>query len=157
MDIGIQRLRAAAGDCTGDGTAADLQFTGNHPDGNTLLARHRNLFRLNVPVTGGLHFFGGRQVEPELEAPHAPGFLLWHFRMHDAPARGHPLHPAVAKVASIPQVILMQHVPFNHIGDGFKAPMRVGRKAGNVILWLVRAELIQHQEWVHSNGLALAQ
>src|SRR5690606_4984650 len=104
MDVGIEGLSAAAGDRTGDRTATDLQFTGNHPDGYTLLARHRNLLWLNVPVTGGLHFFGGRQVEPELETPHNAGFLLRHFRMHDAPARGHPLHPAVAEVAAIPQV-----------------------------------------------------
>ena len=157
MDVGIHGLRAAAGDCAGDGTATDFQFTGNYPDGNTRLTCYRDLFRLNVPVAGGLHFFSGWQVEPELESPHDPGFLLRHLRVHDAPACGHPLHPTVAEVAAIPQVVLMQHVAFNHIGDGFKAPVRMGRKAGNIVLGLVRTEFIQHQEWIHAHGLALTQ
>ena len=60
-------------------------------------------------------------------------------------------------IAAVAQMVLMQHVPFDHIGDRFKAAMGVRREAGQVVRRLVGAKLIQHQERIQPNLLGLSQ
>lgn len=50
----------------------------------------------------------------------------------------------------------MEHMPLNHVGHRLEPAMRVGRKAGNVVLGLVGTEFVQHQERVQANILVLA-
>ena len=42
----------------------------------------------------------------------------------------------------------MAHAARNHVGDGFKAAMRMVWKAGNVIVGVIAAEGIEHQKGV---------
>src|SRR5690606_34345467 len=37
------------------------------------------------------------------------------------------------------------HVPFEHVGDGLEAAVRVRREAGDVVVGILRAELVEHQ------------
>ena len=45
--------------------------------------------------------------------------------MDDAPSRRHPLDAAITQVAAVAEVILVEHVPLNHIGDRLKTAVRV--------------------------------
>ena len=64
-----QRRRGQALDRAGARLAVGgLECAGDDPHFSARNAERRNFFRLDVPVGGGLHLFGGRQVDPELEA-----------------------------------------------------------------------------------------
>jgi hypothetical protein len=88
------------------------------------------------------------QVDPELKAPHQPVFLFRHFRMDDAAPRRHPLHAAGIETARMTLIVAMAHAARQHIGHGLEAAMRMLGKAGDVIGGIVRAEFVQHQEWI---------
>src|ERR1700733_5022540 len=104
-----------------------------------------------------LHLLLGRQIDPQLKAAHAALALLRHFRMDDAARGGHPLYVAGRKVAAVAEVILVPHVTVEHVGDGLEAAMRGGREAGDVILRIVRVELIEHQERIDLKAALTAQ
>ena len=107
---------------------------------------HRNLPRRNVPILRGLHFFLRRQIQPQLKAAHASLGLLRHLRVNDAPGGRHPLHVSGAQVAAVAEMILVPHVPVQHVRDGLESAMRMSRKAGEIIVRIVRVKLIEHQE-----------
>src|ERR1700674_2675171 len=75
--------------------------------------------------------------------------------MNDAARGRHPLHVAGLEIAAVAEVILVPHVSVEHVGDGLEAAMRVRREAGDVVLRIVRIELIEHQERIEPKvGLA---
>jgi hypothetical protein len=117
----------------------------------------RDVLRLQVAVTGGLHLFLRRQVDPQLEAAHAAAFLLRHFGMDDAAPGGHPLHRARLQVAAVAQMVLVQHVAVEHVGDRLEATVRVVREAGEVIVRVVGEELVEHEERVDARRVRLSQ
>src|SRR5690606_5751350 len=96
-------------------------------------------------------------VDPELKTAHQTLLLLRHFRVNNAPSRCHPLDVAAAQMTFIAQMILVQHMAVEHIGDGFKAPVRVRRKTGYIVVRIVRIEFIQHQEGIESRMGILSQ
>ena len=51
----------------------------------------------------------------------------------------------------------MAHMAVEHIGDGFEAPMRMGRKAGDVVVRVVGIELIEHEERIHVQSALTAE
>ena len=57
----------------------------------------------------------------------------------------------------VAHVIFMQHVTFEHIGYGFKTAMRMGWKAGNIIISTAASEFVEHQEGVKARMLVLTQ
>ena len=94
----------------------------------------------------GLHFFPRRQIQPQLKAAHASLGLLRHLRVNDAPGGGHPLHVSGAQVAAVAEMILVPHVPVQHVRDGLETAMRMRRKAGEIVVRIVGVELIEHEE-----------
>jgi hypothetical protein len=105
-----------------------------------------NLARLEITILGGAHLFFGWQIDPQLEAAHQTTLLLRHLRMDDAAPSGHPLHTTGFQVTTIAEVILVQHVTREHVGDGLKTAMRMRRKTRNVFVRSIAAELIKHQK-----------
>src|SRR5262249_34930740 len=127
------------------------------PDLEAFSFYRRNLARPNVPVSRRLHLFFRRQVEPELEAAHAPFALLRHLGMDDAARGAHPLHVAGAECAGVAVVVLVLYVAVEHVGHGLEAAVRVRRKAGEVVVGIVREELVEHEERVVARELARAE
>ena len=69
-------------------------------------------------------------------------------------AGGHPLHVAALEVAAVAEVILVAHVAVEHVGHGLEAAMRMRREAGDVVVGVVRRELVEHQERVEPRSPA---
>jgi hypothetical protein len=70
--------------------------------------------------------------------------------MHDAAAGRHPLHAAVLQQALVPGAVAMPHAAGDHVGDGLEAAVRVLGKAADVVVGVVGAEGIEHQERVET-------
>lgn len=51
----------------------------------------------------------------------------------------------------------MRDVAFEHVGDGFDAPVGVPGEALDVLVRVVRTEIVQHQEWVEKRGFPAAE
>lgn len=66
--------------------------------------------------------------------------------MDDPACRSHPLYTAALQKADIAHMVFMTHTAFKHVGHRFEAPVRVRWKAGDVVIRLVRSELVQHQK-----------
>ena len=82
---------------------------------------------------------------------------LRHFLVHDAAARGHPLHVAGAERAAIAEAVAVIDGAGEHIGDGLDAAMRMPRKAGEVVGRAVVAEIVEQQERIELGGFAEAE
>src|SRR5690606_12691747 len=68
--------------------------------------------------------------------------------MNHAAAGDHPLHAAVLKYAFMSCAVAVTHASRNHVGDGLKPAMRVVGKAGDIVVGVVAAERVQHQEGI---------
>jgi hypothetical protein len=68
--------------------------------------------------------------------------------MHDTPASGHPLHTARFDDALVTGAVLVLHAPGEPVSNRFEAAMGMVGKAGNVVVRIVAAEGIEHQERV---------
>ena len=122
---------------------------GNHCHGHAFRCLElRQLRVLKIAVPRGVHLLGAVQVQPELKALHHALILLRDFRMDHALASRHPLHPPVLQQAFVASAVAVQHAPGDHVCHGFKAPVRVVRKSGDVVVGLVAAKSIQHQKRV---------
>ena len=86
-----------------------------------------------------------------------PGVLLRHFGVDDAAAGGHPLHAAAFQLADVAEMIFMPHVAVEHVGHGLEAPMRMRRKAGDVIVGVVGRKVIEHEKRVEPRPCGLAE
>ena len=154
----IQRLRRKPGDRSRRADAVLLEVARDDADLAAACERNRrDLRRRNIAIRRGLHLFARRQVDPELEAAHAPRGLLRHLRMDDAVCRRHPLHVARAEVARVAEAVLVPHVAVEHVGDGLEAAVRMRRKAGDVVVRVVREELVEHQERIEPLVLPAAE
>jgi hypothetical protein len=108
----------------------------------------RQLARGEVAIPGRDHLLARRQIEPELEAFHPPLRLLRDLGMDQTAARGHPLDAAGLDQTFVARAVAMQHAPGDHIGHGLEAAVRVIRKAGDIVVRIVAAEGIEHQEGI---------
>ena len=80
---------------------------------------------------------------------HAPlRVALGHLLMHDAAARGHPLHVAGAEAAAIAETVAVLDRAGQHISDGLDAAMRMPGKAGEIVLRSVVAEIVEQEKRV---------
>ena len=68
---------------------------------------------------------------------------------------GHPLHAARHQHALVAVVVAVAHAAVEHVGDGLEAAVRMVGKARDVVLGLVGAELIEHQERIEIGQLRL--
>jgi hypothetical protein len=57
--------------------------------------------------------------------------------VNDAAPGCHPLHTAAHQVALVAKVVFMAHMAIKDICHGFKAPMRMCRKARDVIARII--------------------
>ena len=133
--------------------------TGDDLDRHTVLQRHfRDIGRLDVPVAGRHHLLAGRQVGPELEPPHgAGGAHLRHLLVDDAAAGGHPLHIPGADGPLVAHAVAMFHQPFQHVGDGLDAAVRMPGESGQVLVRVGGMEIVQHQEGIELRHLGIAE
>ena len=69
-----------------------------------------------------------------------------HLLMHDAAARGHPLHVAGAEHALVAEAVAVIDLAGQDIGDRLDAAMRMPGEAGLVLVGIVVAEIVQQQE-----------
>ncbi|MCY1287429.1 hypothetical protein D9M70_364240 [compost metagenome] len=51
----------------------------------------------------------------------------------------------------------MAHAPFDHVGDGLETAVGVRREAGDVVVRVGRAELVEHQEGVEARHALLGE
>jgi hypothetical protein len=79
-----------------------------------------------------------------------PSFLLRHLRVDHAAAGGHPLHAAVLQQALVAGAVAVAHAAGDHVGDGLEAAVRMVGKAGEVVVGLVAAERVEHQERIEA-------
>ncbi len=103
----------------------------------------------HAPVARVHHLVGGRQVGPELEAVHrALRVALGHLLVDDAAAGGHPLHVARGDDAAVAQAVAVLDVAAQDVGDGLDAAVGMPGEALEVVVGLVRAEVVEQQERV---------
>ena len=72
-------------------------------------------------------------------------------------SRRHPLHVARAQVAAVAEAVFVPHVAVEHVGDRLETAMRMRREAGDVIVRVVRKELVEHQERIEALVLPAAE
>src|SRR5499427_3510929 len=82
---------------------------------------------------------------------------LRHLLMHDAAPRRHPLYFAGPNDAAVAEAVLMLDLAVEHIRDRFDATVRVPGESSDIVLRVVRAEIVQEQERVKLRHLAVAE
>ena len=76
--------------------------------------------------------------------------LLGNLGVDHAAAGDHPLHAAVAQQAFVPRIVSVAHAAGEHVGHGLEAAMRMVWEAGDVVVRIVAAECVQHQEGIEA-------
>ena len=110
---------------------------------------------VHVLIARRRHLQRRRQVGPELEAVHAAlRVALRHLLMQDAAAGRHPLHVAGAERAAVAEAVAVVDRAGEHVGDGLDAAMRMPREAGEVVVRVVVAEIVEQQERIELAGVA---
>ena len=99
------------------------------------------------------HLVALREIDPELEAVHATAAALhlggWHFRVDHASTSGHPLHVAGSELAAVSGGVLVLHLSFEHVGDGFEAAVWMIRCAHRLAGRIDnRPHLVEHDEGI---------
>src|SRR5262245_54468265 len=118
---------------------------GNVAGGDVLVARPGHLQRR-------------REIRPELKAVHAAALVaLRHLLVQDAAARSHPLHVARAERPAVAEAVTVRHLAREHVGDRLDAAVRMPRKAGDVVVRVVVAKIVEQQEWIELGGVAEAE
>ena len=82
---------------------------------------------------------------------------LGHLLVDDAAAGGHPLHVAGGDDAAVAQAVAVLDVAAQHVGDGLDAAVRMPGEALQVLVRLVRAEVVEQQERIEQLRLAEAE
>ena len=70
--------------------------------------------------------------------------------MDDAATGRHPLHAARRKYAFAAMIVVVLEHAFEHVGYRLEAAMRMVGKSGDVLVGLVRAERVEHQERIET-------
>ena len=81
-----------------------------------------------------------------MKTAHKACGLVWHLGMDDAAGGFHPLRATRLELTSIAHGIVMHHVTIEHVGERNKTAVRVIRKAGDVLVWIIAAEVVEHQK-----------
>ncbi len=114
--------------------------------------------RLHVLVTRRRHLKRCGKVRPQLEPVHsAVGIPLWHLLVHDpAPCR-HPLDISGGDGAHVAYAVAVLDRSRQDIRDRLDPPVGVPRKAREVILRPVIAEIVEEKERVELGCVAEAE
>ena len=74
---------------------------------------------------------------------HTPlSITLGHLLVQDATTGGHPLHVTGSHLALVAQAIAVFHGASEDVGDGLNATVRMPRKSGEVVSWIVVAKIV---------------
>ena len=158
LDVEVQRIGGKTLDRTRRGAAVLHEGPGDDLDASAAgQGRDGNLVGLDIAVTRRFHLFLRRQVDPELEAAHAPLLLLWHLGMHDAAAGGHPLHATALEIPGVAEMIFVPQMAVEHVGHRLETAVRMRRKTGDVIVGVLGGEVVEHQERVEPRPGRLAE
>src|SRR5437588_11839513 len=76
--------------------------------------------------------------------------------MKNATPGGHPLHVARAHASTIAEAVAVFHGAREHIGNRLDAAMRMPRKAREICIWIVVAEIVQQQKRIELCRIAEA-
>src|SRR2546427_6070379 len=80
---------------------------------------------------------------------HPSGLIaLRHLLVNDPAARSHPLHITSTDHAAVADAVAMLHRSGQHVCDGLDSAVRMPRKAGQIVLWNIIAEIVQQEEWI---------
>jgi hypothetical protein len=147
VDVQVQRL----GDLSRHRTCHAVAAAGDHPHEDVLL-RHvfGNGCAGEIPVPRLGHLVLRREVEPKLKALHHAFRLFRDLGVDHAATGDHPLHTAVTQHSFVPRTVAVPHAARQHVGDGLEAAVGVIGEARDVILRVVAAECVQHQERVQA-------
>ena len=109
--------------------------------------RNGRYVRLLQPhITWLAHFQMRWQIDPQLQnfqrATFAQKLRRRDFRMHNAAARGHPLHAARMDHALMAGAVRMSQRTFQNKGDRFKAPVRVRAKRQATVIGRIRLRAV---------------
>src|SRR2546426_12212545 len=63
-------------------------------------------------------------------------------------SRSHPLHITSTDHAAVADAVTMLHRSGQHVCDGLDSAVRMPRKAGQIVLWNIIAEIVQQEEWI---------
>ena len=77
--------------------------------------------------------------------------------MQDSATGGHPLHIAGGHAALVAQAVAVSHLAGQNVGDGLDSPVGMPGKPGQIVGWVVAAEVVQQQEWIELGGLSEAE
>src|SRR5581483_7449883 len=138
-DVEIARI---GGDAL-DRAALAPEVTADHAHARAVVVDDlRDGVALDVLIARRGHLQRRRQIGPELEAVHAAERItLRHLLMHDAAARGHPLHVTGTQRAAIAEAIAMVDRSGKHVSDGLDPAMRMPGKAGEIVARPIVAEI----------------
>src|SRR5258706_16034509 len=73
--------------------------------------------------------------------------------MQDAAAGGHPLHVARPERAAIAEAVAVIDTPRQHVGNRLDAAMWMPRESGEIVVWIVVAEVVEQEERVEVRGV----
>src|SRR5579871_2603700 len=79
---------------------------------------------------------------------------LGHLLMNNSPPRRHPLHIAGANHAAVPNAVTVLDISREYVSDGLNPPMRMPRKARQIIRRNVVTEIVKQQERVEVRSVA---
>src|SRR6266851_485143 len=118
----------------------------------------RDIQRFNFLVARRSHLERRREICPQLKSMHPPSLVAFrHLLVDDAAACRHPLHVAGCDGAAVPHAIAVFDGSGQNVGDGLDAAVRMPRKARQIILGNVIAEVIQQEERVEVLGVSEAE
>ena len=131
----------------------------DHPHARAVVVHDfGDVVRRDVLIARRGHLERRRQVRPELEPVHPSlRVALRHLLVHDAAARRHPLHVAGAEVAAVAEAVAMLDVAGEHVGDGLDPAVGMPRKAGEIVVRAVVAEVVEQEERIELRRVAEAE
>ncbi len=118
----------------------------------------RDIQRFHFLVARRSHLERRREIGPQLKSMHAPSLVAFrHLLVDDAAACRHPLHVAGCDGAAVSHAVTVFHRSRQNVRDGLDAAVRMPRKARQIILRNIIAEVIQQEERVEFLGVSEAE
>ncbi len=77
--------------------------------------------------------------------------------MNDPAARRHPLHVTGGDGAAVPHAVAVLHRSGQDVGNGLDSAVRMPRKASQIILRNIIAEIVEQQERIEVAGVSEAE
>ena len=145
MQVQVERCRGVAG----HGAGHAMAFARDHRHRHAGIGHKvRQVVGVEVAVPGRGHLVARRAGSARAESPPSRLLPAAESRNGSRLAGRHPLHAAILQQAFMAGAVAMPHAPGDHVGDGLETTVRMIGKAGDVVVGLVAAKGIEHQERV---------